>query len=262
MPVLPGATGHRHRPASPRPASGSASRCWSRPRSAAAGGACASCGDARRARRRRGERPAGGRSRRSATAPCSSSATSSTRATSRCRSSATPTATVVHLFERECSIQRRHQKIVEECPSPAVDDALRAELGAAAVAAGKAIGYVGRGHRRVRPRRPTARSTSWRSTPGCRSSTRSPSWSPGLDLVELQLRVAEGEPLPPAVLDARIERARDRGAALRRGRGRGLPARHRDAAPLRGRRTPGCASTPGSPTARSSARTTTRCWPR
>ena len=52
---------------------------------------------------------------------------------------------VVHLFERECSIQRRYQKIVEEAPSPAVDDALRAELGAAAVAAGKAIGYTGAG---------------------------------------------------------------------------------------------------------------------
>jgi propionyl-CoA carboxylase alpha chain len=52
---------------------------------------------------------------------------------------------VVHLFERECSIQRRYQKIIEEAPSPAVSQALRAELGAAAVAAGKAIGYVGAG---------------------------------------------------------------------------------------------------------------------
>ena len=54
---------------------------------------------------------------------------------------------VVHLFERECSIQRRYQKIVEECPSPAVDDDLRDALTAAAVAAGWAIGYTGRGHR-------------------------------------------------------------------------------------------------------------------
>ncbi|MEP7026445.1 MAG: biotin carboxylase N-terminal domain-containing protein, partial [Actinomycetota bacterium] len=53
--------------------------------------------------------------------------------------------TVVHLFERECSIQRRYQKIIEEAPSPAVDEALRAELGAAAVAAGKAVGYTGAG---------------------------------------------------------------------------------------------------------------------
>ncbi|HVV23620.1 MAG TPA: biotin carboxylase N-terminal domain-containing protein, partial [Pseudonocardiaceae bacterium] len=53
--------------------------------------------------------------------------------------------TVVHLFERECSIQRRYQKIIEEAPSPAVSDELRAELCRAAVAAGKAIGYVGAG---------------------------------------------------------------------------------------------------------------------
>ena len=56
-----------------------------------------------------------------------------------------PHGEVVHLFERECSIQRRYQKIVEESPSPAVDETLRAELGAAAVAAGKAIGYTGAG---------------------------------------------------------------------------------------------------------------------
>src|SRR3954454_8021993 len=52
---------------------------------------------------------------------------------------------VVSLFERECSIQRRHQKIVEESPSPAVDDSLRARMGEAAVAAARAVGYVGAG---------------------------------------------------------------------------------------------------------------------
>ena len=52
--------------------------------------------------------------------------------------------TVVHLFERECSIQRRYQKIIEESPSPAVSDDLRAALGTAAVAAGEdAIALVG-----------------------------------------------------------------------------------------------------------------------
>ena len=53
--------------------------------------------------------------------------------------------TVVHLFERECSIQRRHQKMIEEAPSPALDDARRAELCDAAVAAARAIGYVNAG---------------------------------------------------------------------------------------------------------------------
>ncbi len=52
---------------------------------------------------------------------------------------------VVHLGERECSAQRRHQKVVEEAPSPVVDEALRATMGNAAVAAAKAIGYVGAG---------------------------------------------------------------------------------------------------------------------
>jgi acetyl/propionyl-CoA carboxylase alpha subunit len=51
----------------------------------------------------------------------------------------------IHLFERECSIQRRYQKIIEEAPSPVVDEGLRTELGAAAIAAAKAIGYVGAG---------------------------------------------------------------------------------------------------------------------
>jgi propionyl-CoA carboxylase alpha chain len=53
--------------------------------------------------------------------------------------------TVVHLFERECSIQRRHQKVVEESPSPGIDDAVRTALGEAAVAAAEAIGYVNAG---------------------------------------------------------------------------------------------------------------------
>lgn len=52
---------------------------------------------------------------------------------------------VVHLFERECSIQRRHQKIIEETPSPALDDDLRKRMGAAAVAAARAAGYVNAG---------------------------------------------------------------------------------------------------------------------
>jgi propionyl-CoA carboxylase alpha chain len=52
---------------------------------------------------------------------------------------------LVHCFERECSIQRRHQKIIEECPSPAVDPGLRARMGAAALAAAKAVGYLGAG---------------------------------------------------------------------------------------------------------------------
>jgi len=52
---------------------------------------------------------------------------------------------IIHLGERDCSIQRRHQKLIEECPSPAVDEALRQEMGAAAVKAAQAVGYYSAG---------------------------------------------------------------------------------------------------------------------
>ena len=69
---------------------------------------------------------------------------------------------VVHLFERECSIQRRHQKVVEESPSPALTPELRERMGALALALVKRAGYVQRGHARVPGRRRAATSTSWR----------------------------------------------------------------------------------------------------
>jgi propionyl-CoA carboxylase alpha chain len=111
--------------------------------------------------------------------------------------------TVAHLFERECSIQRRYQKIIEEAPSPAVDERLRAELGAAALTAARAIGYVGAG------------TVEFVLAPGgefwfLEVNTRLQVEHPvtelitGLDLVRLQLEIAEGAPLPPEVTSARI----------------------------------------------------------
>ena len=85
-----------------------------------------------------------------------------------------PHGTVVHLGERECSVQRRHQKIIEEAPSPAVDAGMRERMGAAAVAAGEAIGYVGAGTVEFLLDGRRAASTSSRSTRASRSSTRSP----------------------------------------------------------------------------------------
>ncbi len=109
---------------------------------------------------------------------------------------------VVHLFERECSIQRRHQKVIEEAPSAAVDAELRARLGATAVAAARAIGYVGAGtvefilaptkeffflevNTRLQVEHPVTEMIT------------------GLDLVRLQLEVATGAPLPPDALEPR-----------------------------------------------------------
>jgi propionyl-CoA carboxylase alpha chain len=107
----------------------------------------------------------------------------------------------VALFERECSIQRRHQKIIEEAPSPAVTPPLRARLVDAAVAAAEAVGYVNAGtvefvldgqgdpyflemNTRLQVEHPVTEAIT------------------GLDLVRLQLLVASGAPLPEEVLDA------------------------------------------------------------
>ncbi len=107
---------------------------------------------------------------------------------------------LIHLFERECSIQRRHQKIIEESPSPALTPELRERIFEAAVAAGRAIGYVNGGtvefilaptgefyfievNTRLQVEHPVTEMIT------------------GLDLVQLQIEIAEGKPLPFAQRD-------------------------------------------------------------
>jgi acetyl-CoA carboxylase biotin carboxylase subunit len=115
---------------------------------------------------------------------------------------------LVHLFERDCSCQRRHQKIIEESPSPAIDAELREKMGAAAVRLGRALGYVNAGTVEfIVPGSAASPGEFYFIEVNTRLQVEHPvtEMVTGLDMVKLQIEIAEGRPLPFTQADLKAD---------------------------------------------------------
>ena len=142
----------------------------------------------------------------------------------------------VYLFERDCSVQRRHQKVLEEAPAPGMTEAMRRQMGGAAVAAARAVKYVGAGTVEfIVEQRDGGEMNFFFMEMNTRLQVEHPVTEAitGLDLVEWQLRVAFGEPLPLKQDELKIHGHAIEARICAENPGQQFPARHRPPATSR-----------------------------